>query len=39
VEVIEPPSEEILERIRGEFGLNELQMREDLENVKEWIQM
>ena len=38
-EVIEPPTEEVLEKVRGEFGLNERQVREAVEHLKEWIQL
>jgi len=31
LEVIETPSEEVLERVRGEFGLNEQRVREAVE--------
>ena len=37
-EVIQPPSDEILEKVRGEFGLNERQVREAVEHLKNWIQ-
>jgi len=37
--VIETPSEEVLERVRGEFGLNELRVREIVEHLKEWIKL
>jgi hypothetical protein len=39
LEVIEPPSKEILEKVRGEFGLNEQQVREAIEHLKDWIQL
>ena len=35
LEVIETASEEVLERVRGEFGLNELRVREPVEHLKE----
>ena len=37
--VIEPPTEEVLENVRGEFGLNERRVREAVEHLKEWIQL
>ena len=37
LEVIETPSEEVLERERGEFGLNELRVRDAVEHQKDWI--
>jgi len=39
LEVIEPPTEEVLEKVRGEFGLNERRVREAVEHLKEWIQL
>jgi hypothetical protein len=39
LEVIEPPSEEILERVRSEFGLNEQRVREAVEHLKDRIQL
>jgi hypothetical protein len=37
--VIESPSEMVLERVRGEIGLNELRMRETVEHLKDWLQL
>ena len=37
--VIEPPTEEVLEKVRGEFGLNERRVREAVEHLKEWIRL
>jgi hypothetical protein len=37
LEVIEPPSEEVLEKVRSEFGLNERRVREAVEQLKEWL--
>ena len=37
-EVMEPPTEEVLERVRGEFGLNEMRVREAVQHLKDWIQ-
>jgi hypothetical protein len=39
LQAIEPPSEELLERVRGEFGLNEQRVREATERLKDWIQL
>ena len=38
-EVIEPPTEEVLEKVRGEFSLNERRVREAVEHLKEWIRL
>jgi hypothetical protein len=38
-DVMRPPSEEIVERVRGEFGLNEERVREAVEHLKDWIQL
>jgi hypothetical protein len=39
LEAIEPPSNEILEKVRGEFGLNERRVREAVELLKNWIEL
>ena len=39
LEVIEPPSKEVLEKVRGEFGLNEQRVRDAVEHLKDWIQL
>jgi hypothetical protein len=39
LEVIEPPSKELLEKVRSEFGLNERRVREAVEHLKYWIQL
>jgi hypothetical protein len=39
LQVIEPPSEELVEKVRGEFGLNEQRVREAVQHVKDWIQL
>jgi hypothetical protein len=39
LEMIEPPSKEVLEKIRSEFGLNEQRVREVIELLKNWIQL
>jgi len=36
---LEPPSEEVLERVRSEFGLNEERVRDAVEHLKDWIQL
>ena len=37
--MIETASEEVLERVRGEFVLNEQRVREPVEHLKDWIQL
>jgi len=37
--VMEPPTKEVLEKVRGEFGLNEERVRVAVENLKDWIQL
>jgi hypothetical protein len=39
MDVIRPPSKEVLETVRGEFGLNEQRVREAVEHLKDWIQL
>jgi hypothetical protein len=39
LEMIELPSEELLEKVRSEFGLNERRVREAVEHLKDWIQL
>ena len=36
---MEPPSKDVLEKARGEFGLNEQRMRYAVEHLKDWIQL
>jgi hypothetical protein len=38
-DVIQPPSEEVLEKIRSEFGLNVRRVREATEHLKNWIEL
>jgi len=38
-EAIEPPTKEVLEKVRGEFDLNEQRVREAVELLKDWIQL
>jgi hypothetical protein len=38
-ELIKPPSKEVVERVRGEFGLNEERVLEAVEHLKDWIQL
>ena len=38
-QVMEPPSKEVLEKVRGEFGLNEQRVRDAVEHLKDWIQL
>ena len=37
LQVMEPPSKEVLEKIRSEFGLNEQRVRDAVEHLKDWI--
>jgi len=37
--VMEPPSKEVMEKVRGEFGLNERRVREAVEHLKDWIKL
>jgi hypothetical protein len=39
LKVMEPPSKEVLEKVRGEFGLNERRVREAVEHLKNWIKL
>jgi hypothetical protein len=36
---MEPPSKEVVEKVRSEFGLNEQRVREAVEHLKDWIQL
>jgi len=36
-DAIRPPSKEILEKVRSEFGLNEQRVRDAVEHLKDWI--
>ena len=36
---MKPPSNEVLEKVRGEFGLNERRVRDAVEHLKDWIQL
>jgi hypothetical protein len=38
-ELMRPPSKETVERVRGEFGLNEGRVREAVEHLKDWLQL
>jgi hypothetical protein len=35
---MEPPTQEVLEKVRSEFGLNEQRVRDAVELLKDWIQ-
>ena len=37
--VMEPPSKEVLEKVRGEFGLNEHRVRDAVELLKDWLRL
>jgi hypothetical protein len=39
LEVIKPPSKELLEKVWSEFGLNERRVRETVEHLKDWIKL
>ena len=39
LQVMEPPTKKVLEKVRGEFGLNEQRVREAIEHLKDWIQL
>ena len=39
LQVMEPPTKEVLEKVRGEFGLNEQRVRDAVELLKDWIQL
>ena len=39
LQVMEPPTKEVLEKMRGEFGLNEQRVRDAVEHLKDWIQL
>jgi len=39
LQVMEPPTKEVLEKVRGEFGLNEQRVRDAVEHLKDWIQL
>jgi len=34
-----PPSKDVLEKVRGEFGLNEQRVRNAVEHLKDWINL
>jgi hypothetical protein len=39
LQVIEPPSKEVMEKVRGEFGLNERRVREAVDHLKDWLRL
>jgi len=39
LQVMEPPTKEVLERVRSEFGLNEQRVRDAVEHLKDWIRL
>ena len=39
LQVMEPLTKEVLEKVRGEFGLKEQRVREAIEHLKDWIQL
>ena len=36
---MEPPTKEVLEKVRGEFGLNEQRVRDAVEHLRDWIRL
>jgi hypothetical protein len=39
LQVMEPTSKEVLEKVRSEFGLNEERVRDAVELLKEWVRL
>jgi hypothetical protein len=39
LQVIEPPSKEVMEKVRSEFGLNERRVREGVDHLKDWLRL
>ena len=39
LQVMDPPSKEVMKKVRGEFGLNEQRVRDAVEHLKDWIQL
>jgi len=39
IHVMGPPSKDVLEKVRGEFGLNEQRVRNAVEHLKDWINL
>jgi hypothetical protein len=39
LQVMGPPSKEVLEKVRSEFGLNERRVRDAVELLKDWIRL
>jgi len=39
MEVMHPPTKEVLDKVRSEFGLTEQRVREAIEHLKHWIQL
>jgi len=37
--VMEPPSKEVLKKVRGEFGLSEQRVRDAVEHLKDWLRL
>jgi len=36
---MEPPSKEVLDKVRGEFGLNVQRVRDAVEHLKDWLRL
>jgi hypothetical protein len=39
LEVIQPPTKEVLEKVRSEFGLNEQRIKEAIEHIRDWLEL
>jgi hypothetical protein len=39
LEVIKPPTKEVLEKVRSEYGLNERRIKESLEHLRDWLEL
>jgi len=39
LQVMEPPTKEVLEKVRSEFGLNDQRVRDGVEHLKDWIRL
>jgi hypothetical protein len=39
LELIAPPSKELLENVRSEFGLNELRVKQAIDHIRDWLQL
>jgi hypothetical protein len=39
LKVMEPPSKEVMDKLRSEFGLNEQRVTEAVEHLKDWLRL